>query len=121
MILSDLHPEDEIAERFGISARNVRERARAKGVGRKIGRKYWFTEAEGYALMDNPTCSNSRKGGIRQTGMRAGRISELPLTKALELATEGRRNGFSLTCKTKSSNSERVVPFGLRKGLPRQH
>jgi len=70
-ILPNLHSEDEVAERFAVTPRNVRERARAKGIGRKIGRRFWFNEAEALDLMDNPKC-HSKSSNARASGMSEG-------------------------------------------------
>ena len=37
--------EQEVAAYFGVSLRVLRARARANGIGGKIGRARWFTEA----------------------------------------------------------------------------
>jgi hypothetical protein len=65
-IFSGLYSEDEIADRFNVSLRVVREHARSKGIGHKFGRKRWFTETEVVGLMDNgnAVCLPSR-GGTR--------------------------------------------------------
>src|ERR1700724_22049 len=82
--------EQEIAGDFGVSLRVVRERARATGIGRKLGRTRWFTEAEALALMEEDTTCSSSKSVMAQTSMQGGRSSKFPLSEALELATEGK-------------------------------
>jgi hypothetical protein len=53
--------EQEIAWQFGVSLRVVRDRARAKGIGGKLGRTLWLTEAEAVALREeDTTCLNSK-------------------------------------------------------------
>jgi hypothetical protein len=56
-LLPGLFSEDDIVARFdkggphSVSARMIRERARAKGLGRKFGRVRWFTEDEILQMM----------------------------------------------------------------------
>ena len=108
--------EQEIAGNFGISLRVVRDLARANGIGRKIGRTLWLTEADVRALMENDKpCLNS-KGVMAKTIMRAGRSSKSDMSRALELATEGKRKSSSSSCKMKSLRGTCVVPFAPRKG-----
>ncbi len=116
-LFSDLHSEDEIAERFSVTVRVVREHAWEKGLGLKIGKqKRWFTEAEALALWEkDSTCSNSQNGTGRRTGTRAGRTSQSTLSKALARSTERKRKDSSPSCNTKSLREKRVVPFGPRK------
>ena len=51
-LFPDMFSEQEVAENFGVSLRWVRDHARANGVGRKIGRAWWFTKAEGPTLSE---------------------------------------------------------------------
>jgi hypothetical protein len=74
-ILKGMFAEERVAHRLGVSVRVVRERARAKGLGRKLGRARHFTEAEIIALMDegNSTCSKSSGGQNRLIGTSGAR------------------------------------------------
>ena len=67
-LLPGLFSEDDIVARFdkggphSVSARMIRERARAKGLGRKFGRVRWFTEDEILQMMKaGPARSQSKK------------------------------------------------------------
>src|ERR1700730_6086127 len=120
-ILPDLFCEDEVVARFkssGLNLRTLRRCARAKGVGRKFSRHWFFTEPEILELMKGAkaTCSNSQNGGARQASTRAGHTSASAFSKALELATEGKPKGFSPRCKTASSKGRRVVAFSPSRG-----
>ena len=73
-LLPGLFSEDDIVARFdkggphSVSARMIRERARAKGLGRKFGRVRWFTEDEILQMMNaGPACSQSKSGKARHT------------------------------------------------------
>jgi hypothetical protein len=108
------YSEIEIAQRFGVAIRVVRDRARAKGLERKIGGVRWFTEAEatiGLWEGSKPCQSNSIKGALRPTSTRAARTSESEFSKALELATGGKRKGSSTNSGATSSKTPSVVPF----------
>jgi hypothetical protein len=68
-LLRDMVWEEEVAEQLCISRRAVRERARAKGLGQKIGRAWIFTRAEVIGLGErNSTCSKSLSGRARLSG-----------------------------------------------------
>ena len=108
--------EQEIAGDFGVSLRVVRDLARKKGVGGKIGRTLWLTEAEVLALREKDTTCLNSKSVMAKPSMRAGRSSKSDMSKALELATEGKRKSSSSSCKVKSSKGTSVVPFPPRKG-----
>src|SRR5580693_8140636 len=117
-ILPGLFSEDQVAERFGVSVRVVREHACAKRIGSKFSRKRYFTEADIQELMKGgkATCSDSSNGRARKTFTRAGRTSGSAFSKALELATEGKPKPSSPGCKTTSSKGKRVVAFSLSRG-----
>ena len=91
-ILPNMHADISVAERFNVTLRTIRERARSRNLGRTLDGTRWFTEAEILGLMTEGGggCSNSRNGGIPPTSMRGERFSTSPLTKALELATDGK-------------------------------
>jgi len=114
-LLHGLFAEEEAAARLGMSLGTLRKLARAKGIGRKLGRARWFTEADFLALKPEDTCSNSQSV-MAQTSTPAGRSSKSQLNKALELATEGKQKSSSPSCKVKSSRGTSVVPFPSRKG-----
>lgn len=106
--------ELEVAKGRGVTVRVVRDRARARGLGAKIGDFRWFTEAEIVGLWEegSKACpSNSTKGPVRPTSMRAARITDAEFSKALELATEKKPKGCSKSSVTTSSKNGRVVPF----------
>jgi hypothetical protein len=42
----DMFCEDEVAARFKVALRAVRERAAKRQIGHKLGRVRWFTEPE---------------------------------------------------------------------------
>jgi hypothetical protein len=65
--------EDDIVARFdkggahSVTACMICERARAKGLGRKLGRVRWFTEVEILQMMKaGPACSHSSSGNARR-------------------------------------------------------
>jgi hypothetical protein len=115
-LLHGLFAEEEVAARLGMSLRVVRKLARANGIGRKLGRTRWFTEAETLALMEEDTTCSGSKSVMAQTSMRAGHSSKSQLSEALELATEDKRKSFSSSCKVRSTKGTSVVPFPPRKG-----
>jgi hypothetical protein len=114
-LLHGLFAEEEAAKCLGMSLRALRKLARAKGIGRKLGRARWFTEAEFVGLKTEDTCSDSQSA-MGQTSMRAGRSLKYQLNKVLELTTEGKRKSSSPGCKVKSSKGTSVVPFPPQKG-----
>jgi hypothetical protein len=76
-LLPGLYSEDEVASRFGMTRRMVRERALAKGIGRKYGRKKFFTEADALKLGErNPACSKSQSVMARHTGTSGGHSTD---------------------------------------------
>jgi hypothetical protein len=105
--------EERVAHRLGVSIRVIRTRSRAKGVGRKFGRTWHFTEAEIIALGDKGknACSDLQSGTDHQTGRRAGHISGSALSEALKLAIGDKPENCSPKSKAKFSSSKRVVPF----------
>src|ERR1700730_9968388 len=50
-IIPKLFSAQQVADRFGVTLRVVQEQARSKKIGRKLGRRRWFTENEIFALM----------------------------------------------------------------------
>jgi hypothetical protein len=74
-ILPGLFSDDEIADRFGMTTRSVRERARKHGIRR---RPLFLTEAEALKLMEPVPCLKSSKGA--RSGMSEGRsVDELSM------------------------------------------
>jgi hypothetical protein len=72
-LLPGLYSEDEVASRFGITRRMVRERALEKGIGLKYGRKRFLTEADTLKLGErNQACSNSQSVTAHHTGTFGG-------------------------------------------------
>jgi hypothetical protein len=57
-ILPNMHADISVAKRFNVTLRTIRERARSRNLGRKLGGTRSFTEAEIIGLM---TCSSSPK------------------------------------------------------------
>lgn len=81
--------EDDVAMRFRVSLRTVRERARTREIGRKLGRVRWFTESEILQLMTvGPECSYSSRGPAR----RSGTCEEPSTDKAFTQAQRKRTN-----------------------------
>jgi hypothetical protein len=109
-LLHGLFAEEEVAACLGMRLRAFRKFARANGIGWKIGRTQWLTEAELLALKAEDTCSSSQNV-TAQTSTPAGRSSRSQLKEALELATEGKPKSSSPSCKVKSSRGTSVVPF----------
>jgi hypothetical protein len=60
-ILPNLHADISVAERFNVTLRTIRERARSRHLGRTLDGTRWFTEAEILGLMTEGggRCSNS--------------------------------------------------------------
>jgi hypothetical protein len=82
-ILRGLISEYEVAKAFGVKLRTVREKARAKNLGRRPGPVRWFTEAEICILME-------RKKNHAQV-MEARRLAELVRARSLPRAASGRK------------------------------
>jgi hypothetical protein len=112
-ILKGMAAEERVARRLGVSVRVVQERARAKGVGRKLGRTWHFMEAEILELMESNSCSGSTSGKTRPTSTRAGGTSGSALSKVLELVSAKRPKDSSPKSKKKSS-TEKVVALTPR-------
>jgi hypothetical protein len=106
-ILPNIHSDTSVSERFNVTLRTIRERARERNLGRKLGGTRWFTEAEIIGLM---TCSSFQKDTVLNSGRRGAPTSESKLTEALELVTKGKLKPSSQRSKTKSSNGQ-VVAF----------
>jgi hypothetical protein len=102
-ILPGLFSEDQVAERFGVGVRVVREHACAKRIGSKFSRKRYFTEADILELMKGgkATCSGSSKGGARRSGMSEGRLPGELSTRLQKQKTKAMLDG--LRGRSKSS------------------
>jgi hypothetical protein len=102
-LLPGLYSEDEVASRFGMTRRMVRERALAKGIGRKYGRIRFLTEAEALTLGErNPSCSNSQSVTVHHTGT-SGASSTDDLFMRLQ-KSETKRMLADLRLSSKSSS-----------------
>ena len=75
-LLPGLFSEDEVASRFGVKRRMVREHALAKGIGRKYGRKRFFTEADVLELGKINPCLSSQSVMARHTGTSGGHSTD---------------------------------------------
>jgi hypothetical protein len=111
--LQGLYSEIEIAQRFGVRVRVVRERARERGLKRKAGGFLWFTEAESLSLWEEGSkpCSNSQNGKTVRNTTSGERSSANELTEALAFLTKPKPRDSSPSSKTTSLKQARVVPF----------
>ena len=68
-----LHEDIDVAKRFKVSLRVVRDRARARQIGHKFGRvSRWFTESE--IRTDECRPSYSSRGKALRTAMCSARL-----------------------------------------------
>jgi hypothetical protein len=112
-ILPNMHADISVAKRFNVSLRTIRERARSRNLGRKLGGTRWFTEAEIIGLM---TCSSSPKDTVLNSGRRGAPTSGSRLTEAFELVTGGKPMSSLPKSKRKSlikNRDEKVVALPL--------
>jgi len=119
VILPGLYSEDQIAERFGVTARVSQERARSKGIGGKIGRKRWFTEAQVIELMDDSKCPSKSSSGRGQTSSTSGGSSTDDMFMRLQKReTKRMLNESRMISKSGSPNQQtgNIVP--LRSAKP---
>jgi hypothetical protein len=112
--------EIETAARLGISVRTVRERARARAIGRKISRVRWFTEDEVIALMENSTCSNSSSGHVRLSGTSGARSTDELFTRLQRRETKQMLADLRTNLKSGSlaPPAKNVTPLHSKKPLP---
>ena len=103
-LLPDLHSEAEVAERFKTTVRVIRERARAQGLGRTIGRTRWFTPDEALALME-PSCSSFQNGKICRAGMSGGLISEVAIDASTKTSNKADAQRFKTDLEVKIAQS----------------
>src|ERR1700682_3195594 len=96
-LLPALYSEDEVASRFGMTRRMVREHALAKGIGRKYGRKRFFKEADALKLGEgNPSCSNSQSVTAHHTGTSGARSTDDIFTRLQRRETKRMLAGLRL-------------------------
>jgi hypothetical protein len=117
-LLPGLYSEDEVASRFGIRRRMVRERALANGIGRKYGRKRFFTEADVLNLGEgNPACSNSQSVMARHTGTSGGRSTDDLFMRQQRKETKAMLAGLTLSSNSRSPNQPagNVTPLRSKK------
>lgn len=117
-LLPGLYSEDEVASQFGMTRRMVRERALAKGIGRKYGRKRFFTEADALKLGErNPACSNSQSVMARHTGTSGERTTDDIFTRLQRKETKAMLAGLRLNSKSRSPSQPagNITPLHSKK------
>jgi hypothetical protein len=116
-LMPNLFSENQVAERFNVTLRTVRDRARGRNLGRKLSGVRWFTEAEVFSLMDaEAKCWSSKNDTVLNSGPRVARTAESKLTEALALLNEGKPRPSSKNSRKRSSNGQ-VVAFQKKQGL----
>ena len=105
LLLPEMFTEDQVAERFGVSLRCIRERARAKKLGRSIGRVRWFTPEEAVALMGSSTCLDYANGRAPRSGTSVGASTDKAFMQAQKRQTK--RVLADLRTNLKSGSPER--------------
>ena len=114
-ILPGLFSEDEVAARFGVTVRVVRDRACAKRIGDKISRKRYFTEADIVELLKGgaATCSESSNGRRRRSGTSAGRSPGELSTRLQKSKTKRMLAGLRTRSKSSSQDqpAKNVTPL----------
>jgi hypothetical protein len=114
-ILPGLFSEDQVAERFGVPIRTVRELACAKRTGLKFSRKRYFTEADILEMMKGGKsgCFDSSKGRARQTSTSAGRTLDALSTRAQKSETKEMLEGLRGRSKSSSQGppAKNVTPL----------
>jgi hypothetical protein len=115
VILPGLFSEDQVAERFDVSVRVVREHACEKGIGSKFSRKRYFTEADILELMKGgmATCSESSKGRARRSGTSEGRSPDELSTRLQKNETKRMLDGLRGRSKSSSQGppAKNVTPL----------
>ena len=106
-ILPGLFSEDQVAERFGVGIRVVRETALKRHIGRKFARKRYFTEDEVLGLMKgSSTCLSSSGGRGRRFS-----TSEEPSTDNLSTRLQKQKTRAVLdSLRQRSKSSSRDQP-----------
>jgi hypothetical protein len=112
IIFPDLISEDQLAERFGVTPRSIVERARARGLGRKIGKqKRWFTESEALALWD----SNFPNGQGRRSSTSGARSTDEIFSRLQKRETKRMLDDLRKPSKSGSQGAKNVTPLRSRK------
>jgi integrase len=113
-ILPNLHADISVAERFNVTLRTIRERARSRHLGRTLDGTRWFTEAEILGLMTegDGRCSNSRNGGAHPTSMRGERFLKVAVDQSL--GTGDRRQAEALLARLQNEIFERQTRGSVR-------
>lgn len=95
--------------------------ARRHGIGRKLGRAYVFTPDDVAALIKTLPCPSSSSDAREvHTGTSGGPSGGSALTKALALATAGKRKTSSRSAPQRSrSDPSMVIPLHGRSLKPR--
>src|SRR6202023_325429 len=102
-LLPNLFSENQVAERFHVTLRTVRDRARERNLGRKLSGVRWFTEAVVCSLMDGEgKCCSSKSDTVLNSGPRVAR-AESKLTEALALLKHERPRPSSKNSRKRSS------------------
>ncbi len=106
---------DDVAGRLHVSKRWLQGYVSGKPLGRIVGKKRLFTEADVMMIWENMPCPSSSTPArtARQTTAYAASSMELELTKARELLISTRLEKLSKNLKFKSN----VEPFVRRRGL----
>ena len=117
-LLPGLYSEDEVASRFGMTRRMVRERALEKGIGLKYGRKRFLTEEDvGNIGKGNPPCSGSSGGRARHTGTSGARSTDDIFTRLQRKETKAMLAGLRLSSNSSSPDqpAKNVTPLHSKK------
>jgi hypothetical protein len=118
-ICLDLIAIEEVVKRLGVRSRTIIEKARSKGIGRKLDRTWWFKEAEINELMDegNAACSSSSNGRDRHTGTSEGRSVDKVFMRLQKKQTKQMLADLRTPSKSKSrkQRGENVVPLRSEK------
>jgi hypothetical protein len=124
-LLPGLFSEDDIVAPFdkggpySVSARMIRERARAKGLGRKFARVRWFTEDEVLQMMKaGPACSQSKSGKARPTSTSEGPFTAKAFMQAQKKRTKRVLDGLRTHSKSGSPGQPAKNVTPLRSAKP---
>jgi hypothetical protein len=104
--------EDEVAARFKVSLRCVRDRARARQVGHKLGRDRWLTEPEILALFNvGPECSYSSRGKARRSGTCEAPSTDKAFIQAQKKRTKRVKDALEIRLARSAGQKCDVVTF----------
>ena len=118
-ILPGLFSEDQVAERFRVSVRVVRENARKMNVGRKFARKRYLTEDEMLEMMKGGSpCSGFSSGRGRRSGTSGGRSPDKPSTRLQRKETKAMLDGLRGNSKPSSPDQPTKNVTPLRSKTP---